>query len=266
MPATLETVVAFLIKLNYNSLTMTDRIFEIGGAGLESTDQKVRKLMDNLVNSEVPGYKKSEAAVRGFPLELEAASQRLSAIKPQVEGSFYSNIQGALIKTDGKLDLALGSEGFFVIAGPWGEGFTRDGRFQLDRDGRLLTVAGNFPVLGQAGPIVVNPGAEVEFTQEGEIKVDGITVDLIRVVVPEVKSELESLNGSVFKKKNVNTVVQELEKPRVIQGYIEASNVSVVDQMMEMILLERIYSLDSKIISTRDGNLSRALELGRPTQ
>jgi len=245
---------------------MADRIFEIGSAGLASSDQRVKKLMDNLVNSQVPGYKKSEAVVRGFPLELEVASQKLTPVKPQVEGSFYSHIQGALVKTGGKLDLALGSDGYFVVVGPWGEGYTRDGRFQLDRDGRLLSVAGNFPVLGQAGPIVASPGAEVEFTQNGEIKVDKVTVDRIRVVIPEKTDALESLNGSIFKKTNAFSILQEVESPRVIQGYVETSNVNVVDQMMEMILLERIYSINSKLISTRDANLSRALELGRPTQ
>ena len=245
---------------------MADRIFEIGEAGLETTDQRIRKLMDNLVSSQVPGYKKSEAVVRGFPLELEAANQKLSAMKPQVEGTFYSNIQGALIKTDGKFDLALGSEGYFVLAGPWGEGYTRDGRFRLDKDGRVLSVAGNFPVLGQGGPIVVTPGAEIEFTQNGEVKVDGVVVDHIRVVQPERKDALESLSGSIFKRKDPNVVLQELENPRVIQGYVEASNVSVVDQMMEMILLERIYNINTKLISSRDANLARAMDLGRPTQ
>ncbi|MBI5078940.1 flagellar hook basal-body protein [Candidatus Saganbacteria bacterium] len=243
-----------------------DRILQIGEAGLEATDQRVRKLMDNIVNSEVPGYKKSDAVVKAFPLELEAATQKISPMLPQVEGSFYSNIQGALVKTGGKLDLALAGDGYFVLAGPWGEGFTRDGRFRLDKDGRLLTVAGNYPVLGRDGPIVVTPGAEVEFSQEGEVRVDGVVVDRVRVVVPEQKSALENLSGSVFKKKAPFSVLQEIENPRVIQGYIEASNVDVIDQMMEMIVLERLYNLSSKVVATRDANLSRAMELGRATQ
>lgn len=245
---------------------MTDRILEIGEAGLESTDQKVRKLMDNMVNSEVPGYKKSEAVVRSFPLVLEEASRKIAPEKPQVEGSFYSHIQGALIKTDNKLDLALGGDGYFVVAGPWGEGYTRDGRFRLDNEGRLLSVAGNFPVLGKMGPIVVTPGAEVEFTQDGKVKVDKVEVDQVRVVMPEQKDALESLNGSIFQRKDPRIVLQEIENPRIIQGYVETSNVNVIDQMMEMIYLERTYNLDAKIIATRDANLSRALELGRPTQ
>ena len=113
---------------------MTDRILEIGEAGLETTDEKVKKLMDNMVGAQVPGYRKSDVVVRSFPLELQSAQQRLSssASKPMVEGTFYNNIHGALIKTDNQLDLALGSDGFFVVSGSWGEGYTRDGRFHLD--------------------------------------------------------------------------------------------------------------------------------------
>jgi flagellar basal-body rod protein FlgF len=245
---------------------MTDRILEIGGAGLESTDQRVRKLMDNLVNAEVPGYKKSEVIVKGFPLALEQASQNYQPVKPQAEGTFYSNIAGALIQTNNPLDVALGTEGFFVISGPWGDGFTRDGRFRIDADGRLLTVAGNFPVQGEMGPIIVTPGAVVEVNQGGEVLVDHVKVDRLRLVKPEQANGLEQLNGSVFRRKDSAVVLQEIESPRVIQGYVEASNVNVVDQYMEMIMLERMYSLNTKVISTRDANLARAMELGRATQ
>ena len=245
---------------------MTDRIFEIGGAGLDSTDQRVRKLMDNMVGSEVPGYRKSEAIVRGFPLELESASRRLSSVKPQVEGTFYNDIQGALVRSSSPLDLALGSEGYFVVAGQWGEGYTRDGRFRLDKDGRLLSVAGNYPVLGQNGPVVVTPGADVAFTTEGEIKVDGAVVDRLRVAQPESQDGLDSINGSLFKKKDQYSVMKEVDNPRVIQGFVETSNVNIVDQMMEMIVTERMYNLDTKIISTRDQNLTKAMDLGKPSQ
>lgn len=245
---------------------MTDRVLEIGEAGLESTDQKVKKLMDNMVNAQVPGYKKSDAVISSFPLELEAAEQRLSSQKPRVEGTFYNFLAGALIKTDNKLDVALGSPGFFILYGPWGEGYSRDGRFRLDKDGRLISVAGNFPVLGKGGPIVVTPGAEVEITQDGEVKVDGTTVDTLRVVQPERTEDLEAIAGGLFRKKNPNAVMTELDTPRVIQGYIEASNVNIVDQMMEMIYLERIYGINAKMIQARDGALSKAMELGKPTQ
>ena len=245
---------------------MTDRILEIGSAGLDSTDQKVRKLMDNMVNSEVPGYKKSDAVVSSFPVALEKATQQISSMKPQVEGTFYNTLQGALIKTNNSLDLALGGNGFFVLQGPWGEGYTRDGRFRLDNEGRLLSVSGNFPVSGQSGAIVVTPGAEVEFTQEGDIKVDGDVIDRILVVNPERQENLKSLNGSIFTKNDQNSVLVDVENPRVIQGYVEASNVNIIDQMMEMIYLEKIYNTNAKMIQTRDGNLARAMELGRPVQ
>jgi len=127
----------------------------------------------------------------------------------------------------------------------------------------LLTVAGNYSVLGQGGPIVVTPGAAVEFTDEGDVMVDGVKVDSLRVVQPESKTGFEPVSGSIFRKINDSVALEEIEEPRVIQGYVESSNVNVVDEMMEMIFLDRIYGINAKIISTRDGNLSKLMEIAK---
>ena len=96
--------------------------------------------------------------------------------------------------------------------------------------------------------------------------VDHVMVDKLRLVKPEQADGLQQLSGSVFQRKGEAVVLQEIENPRVIQGYVESSNVNVVDQYMEMIMLERMYGLNAKIISTRDGNLARAMEMGKATQ
>ena len=242
---------------------MADRIFEIGGAALDVTDQMARKLIDNVVHAEVPAYRKSEVITNSFPLELDKAMNKKSPMKPQVEDSFYSDAAGALSKTGGKLDVALGSDGFFVISGPWGEGYTRDGRFKLDKDGRLLTVAGNFPVMGQGGPVIITPGAEVEFTQSGEIKVGGIIVDSLQVVSSDKKNALESINGAIFKRKSVNDVMLNVENPRIIQGYVETSNISVIDETMKQMMLEKTNSVITEFVRTRGSDLTKAIDMGR---
>lgn len=242
---------------------MSDPILEIGAAGLETTDEKVKSLVNRMVNAETPGFKSSDVSVRSFPLELEAAQNKLSSQKPTVDGTFYNHLQGALIRTGKSTDLVIGTSGFFTIACPWGEGYTRDGRFSIDKDGRIVSTAGNFPLLGKNGPITVNPSSQIQISETGEIRADSIIVDNIRVVDFDDKQSLESVNGVIFKSSNNNAAVKDVENPRIGQGYIEASNAKAVDQMIDLIYLSRLYNLDTKIISIRDASLGKAMEIGR---
>ena len=88
---------------------VNDPILRIGEAGLETTDQKVRALMNRMVNAQTPGFKSSDVIVRSFPLELEAAEDKLQSQQPQVDGTFYNHIQGSLIRTGKPTDFALGA-------------------------------------------------------------------------------------------------------------------------------------------------------------
>ena len=245
---------------------MTDNIFKIGGDGIEAADKRVTNLMNDMVNAETPGYRKSVVAVRAFPLELKAAEERQKFISgpmsPMVEGTYLSHTPGALVKTGNDTDLAIGGDGFFVIEGPFGDGYTRDGRFVVNNEGRLVTAIGGHTVLGRGGPIDIPPGSKVLITPTGEIKVDDETLAEIRIVKFSDPSRLEYVTGSIFKS-GAGITVEEVASPRVIQGYIESSNVSMVDSMMELVVLSRIYNINTKIIQSRDASLSRAIDMAR---
>jgi flagellar basal body rod protein FlgG len=216
-----------------------------------------------MVNAETPGYKGSDVLIRSFPLELQAAEKKIQAEEPRVEGNFYNQTKGPLVNTGSKTDFALGSDGFFVISAPWGEGYTRDGRFTIDNEGKMVSTAGHHPLLGQNGPIIVPLGSDIEVSQTGEIRIGDNVVDRIRVINFETLKELESVNGSIFKNSNAGISPIEVASPRIVQGYIESSNTNAIDQMMELIVVNRLYNMDAKIISTRDGTLSKALEMGK---
>lgn len=247
---------------------MSDPILKIGESGLNASEEKVKSLMNKMVNSETPGFKGSDIVVRSFPLELEAAEKRIQPMVPKVEGTFYNQLQGALIKTGNPTHIALGTKGFFVITGPWGEGFTRDGRFKIDRNGNLLSSVGNYPLSGQKGPIQVPAGSKIEITGDGDVKADSVLIDRVRVVKFEEKDlqSLVSLNGSIFRASGDRMIVEEIESPRVVQGYIEASNVNMIEEMRDMIILQRNATGNTEIIKARDSNLGRLMSIGRTTQ
>jgi flagellar basal body rod protein FlgG len=242
-----------------------DKILEVGGAGIEGADAKVKALMNNMVNSETPGYRKSDIVIKSFPTYLEAAQKRSSTQVPQIEGTYYNQTPGTLLRTGNKTDLAIGGEGFFVVETPQGEGYTRDGRFVLNRDGNLVTTAGNYPVKGISGPIVVNPGDEVEFSGDGKMRVNGVETGTIKVVKFEDLTALTPVTGSLFKASD-QAQMEINQTPRIVSGYVEASNVNIIQEMMNLIYLSRVYGIDSKIVSNRETMMTKAITLGQPSQ
>lgn len=250
---------------------MTDQILEIGKRGLETTDEKVKAMMNNIVNAQTPGFRRSELQINSFPAVLEKAKNKAgnqsSPMVPNVASVYQNKTHGALLRTGSPTDLAVAGDGYFVLQGPMGELFTRDGRFTLDENGVLISVSGKHPVMGQGGSIAIIPGDPIEITQDGDVKSDGVKVDTVKIVKFEDQNKLESVNNVLFKMPQDTDVPYTVdENPRVLQGYTEASNVNIMDEMMQLIYLQRIYGFDAKIVQTRDASLTRSLEMGRPAQ
>lgn len=244
---------------------MGDKILEVGGAGIEGAEAKVKALMSNIVNSETPGYKKSDVVIKSFPTYLDEAQKKSSTQIPVIEGVHYSQTPGTLLRTGNMTDMAIGGDGFFVVETPKGTAYTRDGRFTLDQDGKLVTVAGNYKVIGMSGPIIVSPGDEVEFSGDGKVRVNGAEVNAIKVVKFNDTSALTPMNGAVFMASD-KAEIEVNQSPRIVTGYVEASNVNVIEEMMNLITLSRIYGIDSKIVSNRDAMMAKSLTMGAPAQ
>lgn len=251
---------------------MSDRIFEIGKSALEASEMKAKMLMNNVANAQTPGYKKSDIVTTSFPLVLENATRSIDGrdsvflATPRVVGSYNNFQNGAMFKTGSNTDLAIGGDGYFVVQSKDGEFYTRDGRFYVDDEGRLLTSSGNYPVMGQSGAIAVIPGSKLEISKDGAIIVDDIETDKIRVVNFDDPSRLVSINNSFFKSPPEGVFYQDDVNPNIAQGFIESSNVSIINEMTNLITTQRSYELAAKIIKNREADMQKVIEIGRPAQ
>lgn len=194
--------------------------------------------------------------------------------------------QGAVKKTDNNFDLMIqdkpGMEkpAFFSVMTNRGERLTRSGAFVLDRMGYLVTPQG-FPLLGEKGPIQINQGNFL-IKENGEVYVnnrigtkpedgvnfdqnrfeDPVLIDTIKIRSVENPRHLDKEGDSFY----VDTpesgepfALREEDSPQIMQGYLEASNVSVVTEMVEMIEVNRAYEANSKAMQTHDQLLGRLI-------
>lgn len=163
----------------------------------------------------------------------------------------YTDFQaGALQKTDNPMDLAIEGDGFFAIQTPRGTRYTRNGAFQLNADGILVTRQG-FPVLSETGePIRIPKGATLTFGEDGRVVINNAVVAKLGIVRGNLYKEVDGLFAGN---------AQPVTNPRVVSGALETSNVNLVREMVSMIELLRAYESHQKVIQAHDETLSRAI-------
>jgi flagellar basal-body rod protein FlgG len=163
------------------------------------------------------------------------------------------------------LDFALTGQGtYFVVQGPLGEAlYTRNGNFNLDADGRVVTQDG-YPVMGHNGEIFID-GTDVAVDAEGNILVDGKELDSLLVAKVTDETRLEKVGHSLFKAPAGLAVDYAPDASDVLiqQGFLEQSNVNPVREMVQMIEAARLYELNARVITMYDSAMGRAaLEVG----
>lgn len=220
-----------------------------------------QKYMDifaqNVANASTPGYKKTRISFKDYMIPVDNKPPSVTDGRAMVETSQsitdFSN--GTLLSTGNPLDLALNGEGFFALEN---NRYTRNGNFKISSEGYLAT-QDDIKVLGSGGPITVQ-GRQIDVNESGEVFVDNVSVGALKIVDFQDKSKLGKLNDGVF----ATDAAGEEIKAAVSQGYLEASNVEAVKEIVQMITSLREFESYQKVIQAFDEASSKVTnEMGK---
>jgi len=271
-----------------------------GASGMRAQQWRLDAVANNLANVDTDGFKRDMAVHKANP-ELLIRRQDDDGVYKIPFGSadampivgkmgmgvevnelFTILEQGALKETQSDFDVALDNGegqkavGFFAVATPLGERYTRNGSFHLGKEGFLETKEG-YPVLGENGPIRVKANnfqvdkegrvwvnavypddPEVFAGRESNIWEETVLLDTLKIVSFDLDRYLEKQGSSLYRDTDTSgpaIVMPENERPRVLQGFVEASNVNPVVEMVQMIEVNRSYEANQKIIQTHEAML-----------
>jgi flagellar basal-body rod protein FlgG len=251
-------------------------------AGMQSQQLNLDVISNNLANVNTTGFKKSKiefqdllyettrapGAEQGSGNQLPTGLQIGHGSQAVATSKIFTN--GELTQTGEKLDVAIQGDGFFEVQLPDGsKAYTRDGALKTASDGRITTsdglvVQGGFqPVPIGTTNINIAPNGEVSYTGSGGTT--SFRVQLVRFTNP---SGLESAGRNLYRETPASGAA-ELGNPsengfgELAQGYLELSNVTVVEEMVNMIMAQRAYEINSKAVQSADEMMQMSNNLRR---
>lgn len=219
----------------------------------------------NITSSQTAGYRKRTV---NFSAELSGELQTdpqgrngaaMSTVFPKVnEGINFTT--GETQPTRRDFDVAIQGDGFFEVQMPDGaKAYTRSGEFKLRNDRTLITSGGQEVLSNGGSPIVLLPnGLPLTINQDGTLFQGDSSLGKIAVQSFKDPSQLISVAGGFFLAGSAQP--EAVDKPELMQGYLEGSNVAPLREMVDMVLISRAYEANQKIISSYDQTMGKTLE------
>ncbi|RKR06085.1 flagellar basal-body rod protein FlgG [Kushneria sinocarnis] len=254
----------------------------IAKTGLDAQQTNMDVISNNLANVSTNGFKKSRAvfedllyqnmrqpgSMSSVQTNLPSGLQVGTGVRPVATERLHT--QGNLEQTGNSKDVAINGRGFFAVQMPDGtSSYTRDGSFQLNENGQLVTANG-FPI--EPGIVVPQNALSLSIAQDGTVSVTqpGVTgssqigqLQLSTFINP---TGLESIGDNLYRETNASgprndNVPGNNGAGLLQQNFVETSNVNVVEEMVNMIETQRSYEINSKAVSTVDQMLGRLTQL-----
>jgi len=243
-------------------------------SGMNAQQLNVDNIANNLANANTNGYKSRRAQFQDLLYQTmsqpgSAASQNSTTpaglqlgLGTRAASNEVIFTQGSFSQTDNPLDLVIQGNGFFQVLLPNGQlGYTRDGAFQLDKDGSLVTANGNLvqpqiTIPATAQSITIANDGTVSYTLTGQSAAQ--KAGQIQIAGFQNPAGLNSLGQNLYQPTDASGTAT-VASPggqeglgTLLQGYTEQSNVSIVQEFINLIVAQRAYEANSKVVKAAD--------------
>ncbi len=235
-------------------------------SALNASNRWQEVIAENLASSSTPGFKKQDLSVSGIAGgALPTSSGQPAGSSTQFvlpKASFTTSFAPGEMKYTGvNTDVAVQGPGFFEVQLPNGSiGYTRDGEFQLDSQGRLVTKEG-YLVMSSGGSIQMDQrlGAPLAISADGEVSQGPDQKGKLNLVEFNDPKLLTQISGGYFIAANPNLQTQAATQSTVRQGYLEGSNSNPVTEMANMMVALRNFEANQRTIQIQDDRMSKSI-------
>ena len=214
----------------------------------------------NIANANTTGFKAEGVMFSEFVADLGRDTDSLSMAAARIK--LTDRAQGTLSQTGGTFDLAIEGDGYFLVETPDGQRLTRAGSFTPNHNGELVTMDGNRVLDAGGAPVFVPTGAgPIGIAADGTISAGGTPVGQIGLVIPADPQEMRRQTGTLFE---AAAGFGPAPGARVLQGFVEDSNVNPIAQISRMIEVQRAYEMGQSFLETEDSRIRGVIQaIGR---
>lgn len=217
-------------------------------------------IANNMANANTPAYKGEHMMFREFLVDTRSSNRatgtKLSFV--QDTGLLRDTREGPLTKTDNPLDVGIHGDGYFQIETQAGMRFTRNGHFRLDEAGMLVNSQGFAVMDKNDNPIIFAPNeTRIEIAGDGTVSTENGVVANLKVVRFANEQNMRKAGDGLYETTDPSETVQ---RPQVVQGMMEESNVQPVVEITKMTELLRQYQAAQNMIEKEHERTMKAID------
>jgi len=254
------------------------RSLDIAGTGMQAQQTNVEVISNNIANMTTTGFKRRRAEFQDLIYQnlrrVGSNSSDTGTIVPsgaqvglgvRTAAIYRINEQGNLQQTANTLDMAIQGSGYFQVTMPSGDtAYTRDGTFGMSADGTIVSADGYIVQPGLQIPtnatgVTVNASGQVQITLQGQTAPQTVGQFQLATFPNEAGLEAQGENMYLQTAASGQPVTGNPATPgfgKVMQGFVETSNVNVVSEITNLITAQRAYEMNSRVITTSDDMLN----------